>query len=201
MADNASGVRRVRVDMTSPSGAFITASHSYVDNHPLIDGVTLSTNVFSQFAEEGMWDINTITIYDEAGNKRSINSDEMAELGFPVQVELRNLNGDSTAPALDGFTVLTPLVDDLTGNAIFSFEIDASDDIAGVASIQVSVTSPSGVEIEAVSTHPDAPLNVTTPVNSATLNPYLEDGTWTVSSLLITDAAGNGEQYANSLAL
>ncbi len=200
LIDNASGVRRVRIDLLSPSGAFHTTSTSF-DDYPLVRGISLDSNTFSSFAEQGIWQISGITIYDEAGNKRSINTAEMVEAGFPTDVDLRNVNSDNTAPSLDGFTVLTPSVNAVNGDAILSFQVDSSDDIAGINSVVITLASPGGVNIEAVGTFSDTtPTDLLVQIDTSTLSGFAEQGAWTITSLLLTDAAGNTAQYADQLA-
>mgnify|MGYP003571017983 FL=1 len=200
LIDNASGVRRARIDLLSPSGAFATTSVSF-DDYPLVRGVKLDSDSFSAFAEQGIWQISGITLYDEAGNKRSLDSDALTEAGFPTEVDLRNLNSDSAGPSLDDFSVLTPTVNALTGDAVLSFQVDASDDIAGLNSISLTLASPGGVIVEAVGTFADTtPTSLSTQIDSATLSSFAEQGTWTITSLLLTDAAGNSSQYADQLA-
>lgn len=200
LIDNASGVRRVRIDLLSPTGAFATTSTTF-DDYPLVSAIKLDSNYFSSFAEEGIWQISGITIYDEAGNKRSINNAELTEGGFPTEVDLRNLNSDNNAPSLVGFSVLTPSVNPLSGNAIVSFQVDSSDDIAGLNSIRVTLTSPAGVVIEAASTFADTtPTSLSAQVDTATLSSFAEQGAWSITSVLLTDAAGNSSQFAGQLA-
>jgi len=200
LIDNASGVRRVRIDLLSPSGAFSTTSTTF-DDYPLVRAITLDSSAFSSFAEEGIWQISGITIYDEAGNKRSLNTGELSEAGFPAEVDLRNLNSDNTAPSLDGFSVLTSTVNPVSGNAIVSFYIESSDDIAGLNSVRITLTSPAGVVVEAVETFADTtPTSLSTQIDTATLSSFAEQGTWTITSVLLTDAAGNSSQYAGQLA-
>jgi len=200
LADNASGLRRVRIDLTSPSGAFVTASSSF-NNHPLIDGVELSSDIFSPFAEAGTWLINTVTIYDEAGNKRSIDNEELGLAGFANELQITNLNSDATTPTLNSFAITTPTVDAITGNAVVSYQVSATDNGAGIAMIQVTMTSPGGVDVEAVSTFPTYPSLVDAQISSATLSPYLEDSLWMITTVLITDAAGNSAEYGDQLSL
>ncbi len=198
LIDNASGVRRVRIDLLSPSGAYHTTSISF-DDYPVVRGLTLDSNTFSEFAEQGIWQISGITLYDEAGNKRSLNSDELTEAGFPTEVDLSNLNSDNNAPTLDGFSVITPDVDPLGGTAVVSFQLHASDDIAGLNTAVISLTSPAGVVVEAVGSFVDTPTSVNVQIDTPTLSSFAEQGAWTITSLLLTDAAGNTAQYADQL--
>lgn len=198
--DNASGVRRVRIDLLSPSGAFATTSASF-DDYPRVRALSLDSNAFSAFAEQGIWQISGITLYDEAGNKRSLDTATLAEAGFPTELELRNLNSDSAAPSLDGFTVLTPSVNAVAGDAVLSFQVDAADDIAGLNAVTISLTSPGGVVVEAVGTFSDTnPTSVSAQIDSVTLSRFAEAGSWTITSMLLSDAAGNSAQYAGQLA-
>jgi len=200
VSDNASGVRRVRVDLISPSGSFATASASFTD-FPLVRGLKLDTSAFSAFAEQGIWQISGITLYDEAGNQRSLNTTELIAAGFPTDVDLRNLNSDSAAPTLNNFSVLTPTVDAQPGNAVISFQVDASDDVAGLNSVAITLTSPGGVNVEAVGLYSaTTPLTLSAQIDTPTLSSFAEQGSWTITSLLLTDAAGNSSQYAGQLA-
>lgn len=198
--DNASGVRRVRIDLLSPSGAYATTAITF-DDYPVARGLSLSSDVFSEFAEHGTWQIEAVTLYDEAGNKRTIDTAELTDAGFPTDVNIQNINSDNSGPTLDDFSVLTPNVNAVSGLEVISFAIDASDDIAGIHAIDITLTTPSGVIIEAIGRYSDStPLSLSTQIDTATLSHFSEQGAWTISSLLLTDAAGNTSQHADQLA-
>jgi len=200
VVDNASGVRRVRIDLLSPSGAYATTAVTFND-FPVARGIKLTSDAFSEFAEHGVWQIEAITLYDEAGNKRTIDTTELAAAGFPTDVNVINTSSDSSGPTLNNFTVLTPNVNAVSGTEVISFQVDASDDIAGIYAIDITLTTPSGVVIEAAGRYSaNSPLTLNTQIDTPTLSHFAEQGSWTISSLLLTDGAGNTSQYAGSLA-
>lgn len=199
LMDNASGLRRARVSLLSPSGVMMTSSASF-DSFPLLTGLRLQTESFDSFAEQGIWQITSITLFDEAGNRLDIKDSDMLEAGFSNEVSVINANGDVTAPSLDNFSILTPDVYPGTAADRMAFDITLSDAGAGVSSARIDMVSPSGVIVSAVQTLAEPLASVVMHLETPLLSSHLEEGVWHVHSVLVVDGAGNSRQYADDLA-
>lgn len=199
LLDNASGIRRARVSLLSPSGVLVTKSMSY-DNYPLLTGLRLSTDPLGEFAEAGTWIITGLTLFDEAGNRLDLGTDDLTEAGFSSEVVVGNSNGDAAGPSLDNFVILTPTVYPGTVVDTMQFSLTLSDSGAGVSSARVDMVGPSGVIVSAVNTLVDPAAAVTMTLATPILSDHLEQGIWNVLSVLVVDAAGNSVEYVGNLA-
>ena len=199
LLDNASGIRRARIGLLSPSGVLVTRSLSY-DSYPLLAGLRLTSEPLGEFAEAGNWTITGLTLFDEAGNRLNLGSDDLAAAGFATEVVVTNSNGDATGPSLDDFVITRPTVYPGTGVETMSFSLTLSDSGAGVSSARVDMVGPSGVVVSAVNTLATPAAAVTLSLDTPVLSPNLEQGTWNVLSVLVVDAAGNSVEYVDRLA-
>ena len=199
LLDNASGIKRARVSLLSPSGVFVTTSASFT-SYPLLTGLRLSTDPLSQFAEEGTWTISGITLFDEAANRLDLTANDLQNAGFATTIDVVNLHSDTSAPVLEDFTILTSdIVYAGTENKRMSVSLTLSDDSSGVASARVDFISASGTIVSASKTLAQNPLSTTIQLDTDLLSSHLEDGQWTVYNVLLVDAAGNSVQAVDQL--
>jgi len=200
LLDNASGIRRVRVSLLSPTGVFVTTSRSFSD-YPLLTAIKLDTEVLSEFSEQGTWEIATITLFDQAGNRLNINTADLTAANLPTKIQVNNPNGDTTAPTLESFSIVSDYVYPGTADDKMIVDLMVSDDASGTSSARVDFISASGILVSASAT---LAINATEPslirLNTGVLSQYLEDGIWTVFSLLLVDSAGNSAQVVDQLA-
>ncbi|MBL1274476.1 MAG: tandem-95 repeat protein [Ectothiorhodospiraceae bacterium] len=199
LLDNASGIRRARISLLSPSGVLVTQSMSY-DSYPLLTGLRLSTDPLGEFAEAGSWMITGLTLFDEAGNRLDISTTDLSDAGFSTTVAVANSAGDATGPSLDNFAILTPTVYPGTVVDTMQFSITLSDSGAGVSSARINMVGPSGVIVSAVNTLATPEAAVTMVLVTPVLSDHLEQGIWNVLSVLVVDAAGNSVEYVDNLA-
>lgn len=198
LLDNASGIRRARVSLLSPSGVLVTKSMSY-SNYPLLTGLRLTTDPLGEFSEAGIWNVTGLTLFDEAGNRLDLSADDLTEAGFDTDVTVGNINGDATGPSLDSFVILKPTVYPGTGAETMTFSLTLSDSGAGVSSARVDMVGPSGVIVSAVNTLANPTAAVTMSLETPVLSDHLEQGIWNVLSILVVDAAGNSVEYVDNL--
>jgi len=101
------------------------------------------------------------------------------------------LTHDTTPPELTAFTFAPSDVDAQAGAATVDFTLTVTDDLSGVASIQILVTGPAGVAARAGWFCEGERASSTTQVLTVTLPQYSAAGAWTVSRVELADAAGN----------
>lgn len=203
LLDNASGIRRARVNLLSPSGVLVTKSLTYgIDPavYPVLTGLRLSTDPLGEFAEAGTWTVTGLTLFDEAGNRLDLNTDELSEASINTEIVVSNSNGDATGPSLDNFVIITPTVYPGTAVDKMLFDITLTDTGAGVSSARVDMVGPSGVIVSAVNTLATPVASTTLSLATPVLSDHLEQGIWNVLSVLVVDAAGNSVEYVDDLA-
>lgn len=198
LLDNASGLKRARISLRSPSGTLVTATQSF-DSYPLLTPGKLAVTAFGAFAEDGVWEVSTLTLFDEAGNRLNLVTSDLTGAGYPTMVTVANSNGDSMAPALDDLTVLTPIVYPGTANDQMSVSLSMSDADSGISSARIDFISVSGTVVSASQTLSANFASATIQLDTGTLSQYLESGLWTIYSVLLVDAAGNSVELSDQL--
>jgi hypothetical protein len=176
--------------MRGPTGVLVTARHSF-NGAPSSATVDVATPALSDYAQAGIWRVDSLLLVDAAGNSVDLAS-PLTGLGFANSVSVVNPRSDSIAPALDGLTVLAPEVYPASGAARMSFAVDVSDDAAGVSTIRVDILGPSGQYLTAWGDLSANPSRATTvQIDTAVVSTLLEEGTWVVNGVEVIDEAGN----------
>ncbi|MGD8927178.1 MAG: Ig-like domain-containing protein, partial [Thioalkalispiraceae bacterium] len=188
--DNATGVAEVNITLESPSGSIVKGKNNYSDK-PVAAYVEFESDTFSPYAETGVWTVATLSVKDGIGNELYFTTQDLLNRDYPTALTITGLN-DTTAPTLDSFQILTPTIDVCNGDDTSSVQVISSDDVSGIASVMVKLTSASGTKYNwGEIKRSDHPLNLTATINTIATNTFAEAGTWMVSELVITDAAGN----------
>lgn len=198
LLDNASGIKRIRLSLVSPTGVFVTTSLSF-ESHPILTGTLMDNDPLSEFAEPGTWTINSITLFDEAGNRLNLSTTDLSDAGFDTEIEVSNTNSDTTAPTLDNFTIQSTYVYPGTDNDRMKVALELSDDSSGISSARVDFISATGTIVSASQTLAENPTSTTINLDTGRLSQHLEEGIWTVYGVLLVDAAGNSVQLADQL--
>lgn len=104
---------------------------------------------------------------------------------------------DVTPPMVSAFSLTPTSVDTTAGPATAAVSFTVADELSGIASVSVQLTSPSGSQNRSCSVASDAPAPLS--LESACNLQFVQNseaGSWTVKSLVITDAAGNAATLA-----
>ena len=109
----------------------------------------------------------------------------LAGLSLPVAGQTH----DTTPPVLTAFSFTPSNPNATAGAAAVAFTVTATDDLSGVASIQILTTGPSGVQ-QATSWSGAGGLSATQML-TVSYPRYSAGGVWTVTSVAVRDAAGN----------
>jgi len=164
-------------------------------------GTYQSTSSLPQYSESGDWQIRYGTLYDKAGNYKSLNEAELST--FNAILAVTSSPEDITGPALEGFSI-SPVVNTILGpdTALFSSQI--SDNLSGFTYANGRVVSPSGGQSHYFSwssyyrTEGDA-LNGKYEY-SKEFPQYSEYGEWKINYVNLSDNTTN-RTYHNTAAL
>jgi len=129
-SDTVSGVLSIRQITFEDSNAVATQTYTFVQFYDfdlqtnLVNG-TINNGTFQVilvwpfYQETSTWTIQTVSIYDAAGNTVAYNSAEFTTNGWGKSVQVQGLAGPNTAPPTVLSLVLSPLTLDLnTAQAI-----------------------------------------------------------------------------------
>jgi hypothetical protein len=178
------------------------------------DGVYTNFVALPPYAESGTWVLNGLAIVDAAGNQRTISTAEIINLGLPYQFTVENPvggPGDSTPPQLAGLALSPARIPSTESGSSIAITAHLSDDLSGFyvpssgytgpTRASASFASPSKVQTAHVSFGFGDLNQVSGTPTDFTCTSYLalprysETGVWTVTSLNLTDVAGNSRFY------
>ena len=72
--------------MPGPSGQILYAWGGYAAAFPLSATAQVESALLSGLLEAGVWQVESVTIVDEAGNSRSVSQAELEAAGLPHAV-------------------------------------------------------------------------------------------------------------------
>ena len=193
LSDDLAGANSFQILFTSPSGnSTQLGSKTFTAATTVNDSLTVT---FPRFSESGTWTVSAAIVGDAAGNTQILSASDLASRG-PATLTVTSGPADTTPPTLTAFS-FTPTTINVTGApATVTLNFTMTDDIAGATDFQAVFISPSGVFVNA-SAHFASNTSFTGSA-TATFAKGSEDGTWTVASVLLGDAAGNTSNLATA---
>src|SRR5437763_8659 len=156
-----------------------------------------------QNAESGTWHLNSLSLYDNAGNSSYLTADLLSgfDASFDVTASAPSpppTGTDTTAPTLQALSVTPASIDVSTGSAAVTFKATITDDLSGVASncsTSLGVRSPSGQQSAGGCLNH---LSGNTWIETIAIPRYAEGGTWSISYLNLSDKVGNRHFYSQT---
>ena len=181
-SDVGSGLQsRVIVELISPSGAGIQED-AYFDE---AGTATVAFGIYKNSAY-GEYRVNTVRIYDEAGNK-TFSQDWLSQ--NPQVFVLDNPQSDSTSATLTSFQ-LSASFDNDSDRPVINVSGIATDDVAGVESVYLRLNRPGGGNIDKWLAERQSSLSLEFARNIA-LTTQFTPGEYSVNYLRLVDAAKN----------
>ncbi len=187
VTDNASGATYFEATFMDALGvARQSASAKFAPTLVATNSIKVT---FPQSSNSGMWTLANVLVGDAAGNTLILDADGLSSRGFPTRLEVKSVL-DSVSPKLTALEFSPAQIDTSAGPADVQVNYTATDDLSGVNYIELSFVSPSGAARRNGSARFAAAQSVS---KSLTVNfPRLsEPGQWTLSAVLLSDAAGN----------
>lgn len=196
----------------SPSGAQKVKVHNcgfVLDSGTDLNGDFAASAHFPQYAEQGVWQLWSMIVEDQAGNFHNYGATELAGLGVTASVEVTS-PGDSTPPQLSDVTIFPQLINTAESSQSVLVTRSVSDDFSGVAYSGTNCTgfssglvfrSPSGAQ-EVKIHNCGFMLDSGTDQNGdftamAHFPQFAESGIWPMVNMIIEDQAGN-TQFLNA---
>lgn len=186
-SDDKSGLQTsMIVELLSPSGSSVQKRGSFDD-----EGVAVVEFKLSKYAASGDYRVNTIRIYDLAGNK-NFAQQELAKT--PKIYTLDNPNSDEQAPSLESFK-LSASFDNSSDRPIISVSGVAEDSPSGVESVYLRLAAPGNNRIDKwiTSRQTDVSLSFS---NQIALTTNFTEGKYRVDYLRLIDVAKNEKFFS-----
>jgi hypothetical protein len=195
LSDASSGVLYFQTAFVDPSGFFYQSASKLFSptSNSVTDSVTMS---FPQFSTSGTWTLATVFIADTAGNTLILDSNGLAAAGFATTLQVSS-TADTTPPNITAFSFTPATIDTTAASANVTVNFTLTDDFAGANFFQVGFLSPTGQSRQIASKNLTPSTSVTDSV-ALTFPRFSEAGAWTVSSVFVSDAAGNTLVLATS---
>lgn len=185
--DDLSGVNYVELSFVSPSGV---ARHGGSAKSEVAQSLSNSVTVtFPRLSEAGQWTLGAVFLSDAAGNTLVLDTARISELGFRTTLAVKSAS-DTISPSLTALRFTPAAIDTSQGPATVNVEFTATDNLSGVASVEVSLVSPSGSWRQNGS-RTFSPAHEVTDSVQVSFPRSSEPGTWTLGSVFLADAAGN----------
>ncbi|MCF3586290.1 FG-GAP-like repeat-containing protein [Planktothrix agardhii 1803] len=216
VSDNSSGFNYGSVSFSSPSGQnsfglYLRDDPSYLVSGTELAGTYSIKELLPEGAEAGTWTFSSLSLSDDAGNYGYYDGNALQLLGInpnSLSFTVTNVNSDAVAPELIGVNLTATSVDVSSGQGSMGVKLQVSDNSSGFNYGSVSFSSPSGQNSFGLYLRDDPSYLVSGTELAGTysikelLPEGAEAGTWTFSSLSLSDDAGNYGYYdGNALQL
>ncbi|WP_422123926.1 cell wall-binding repeat-containing protein [Planococcus sp. X10-3] len=184
VTDDVSGVKSVLVYFDSPSKNRVVLTYLYYNE---TSGLYEGTLTVDPYAEEGQWTLRSVVVEDNAENSRRYLPDEFPDTLF---YQVTNELVDQTPPSVKSIEI--PEGEFGAGESL-NLKAEVTDDVSGVKSVLVYFDSPSKNRVVLTYLY----YNETSGLYEGTLtvDPYAEEGQWTLRSVVVEDNAENNRRY------
>ena len=199
--DDLSGVKSVFVHLTPPppSNTAVGVESTQLIAGTILDGTWQVLATFPQYSPSGIWHLDTIGLYDNAGNASYVYESALIAAGQLTTISVTG--GDSTPPKLVSESFTPTSIDVSSASQVVTFQVHATDDLSGVKSVFVHLTPPppsnTAVGVESTQLIAGTILDGTWQV-LATFPQYSPSGIWHLDTIGLHDNAGNASYVYES---
>ena len=187
--DDISGLEASAIlELTAPGGVSLQRRASFNDS-----GEAFFEFRLSKFSSSGAYRINTIRLYDLAGNS-NFSYDFIRSLD--ALPELLNPNSDDMPPALTQFT-LSARFDAAAGRPVIVVKGQAEDKVSGFKSSYLRLTRPEGGILDSWLSESPAPPGIAAFSRELALTTQFVSGAYAVDFIRLQDQANN-EDYVRA---
>jgi Ca2+-binding RTX toxin-like protein len=217
--DDLSGVDRVYINFAKPINygfpfsTNVTTGLSlgiYDSSDSFSDGQSTYKYTLTKFNAPGSYAIDSVVVYDKAGNYHTYSSNDLAALGAPTGIVVTGsvppISGDTTPPTLTSLT-FAPTFDLSGGDKPITFTASANDSISGVGHVDIFLTKPitlafpgsSNLSTTSVFSIYDSlsdPFSDGQSSGTFTLSHLNAPGSYAIDSVHVYDKVGNQHTYS-----
>jgi hypothetical protein len=201
LTDDFSGVTVAYFQFFNRAGQVLVAPFypSNLRSGTALDGIYVGTLNIPRYSAPGTWYVDTASVYDQAGTRRVQTGSDLAARGMTNSFEQTG-TGDTTPPTLQALSWTPTAIN--TANAAPQITITAriTDNLAGLRPDYwrpiINFYSPSGQYLFVYLNQQTAGTALDGTVTGVlTVPAFSESGVWTVTSMTVPDAVGNGRVY------
>jgi hypothetical protein len=186
VTDDLSGGVYVEAAFVDPSGALYRSASKLASTLSATDSLKVS---FPRFTRSGVWTLSRVFISDKAGNTLSLGTSDLSRRGFPTRLEVISPE-DIASPELRALDLTPERINTSAGPADVRVNYTVEDDLSGVNYIELTFRSTSGTVSRSGSAKFAATRLISSSI-SVSFPRFSEAGLWMLSSVFLSDAAGN----------
>jgi hypothetical protein len=195
LTDDSSGASYVQVNFMPPGqGCGPSAQESF--SPALVRSGVLSLQLGQHNTPIGVWTVCSVYLVDVIGNQRFYSTAEIADLGFTTTFMVTGVQ-DTAGPQLTALN-LPESVDVSSGPATLTINYAMTDDVSGVSYIQVQIMPPGQSCGPTAYAWVEPMLQGSGSVSFQFGRYNTPIGMWTVCSVYLQDAVGNGRSYSTT---
>jgi len=187
ITDDVSGIDYISCNLYSPNGQQDIYLYNTIEEWTNLGNNTYSMEFkISEWAENGEWYIDSFTLRDNADNGLYLYRSDQEIATFMVN----NANPDTTTPVLNSINITPNSID---AGETATITINTTDDISGINTITVDISSPSGEQDKYFYSNLEewTDLGNNTYSYNFKISEWAENGEWFVDSFTIRDNADN----------
>ncbi len=191
VTDDNSGVSSVYVSFDK----YLNSWSNYVS----LNSTGKGSGSFDQYSNNGTYKITSVSVSDVVGNSKSYSTADLESMGVKTSFEVSGAGkvkpivvSDTQPPVLKSLTF--PKIDVSAGDKKVTFEAKVTDDSSGVSSVTVNFDQKLSLPDGAVTSLNLGSVGTVT----QTVKNYSHSGTFNISSVLVSDKAGNTKTYSTS---
>jgi hypothetical protein len=199
--DDLSGIDWISINFRSPAlGHYLSVYFSSWELSQLQGNVATYSRFaqLPQYAESGLWQVENITLSDNAGNSFRLNGVNartyLQSRGLPYEFEVTGIM-DSQPPELLSLSFMPTVIDVSNRSRLIQIEVVAEDDLSGVSSVSLEFRSPSmNQQLWVDISEWDFVWSLNNEiygVSDGRLPRYSESGLWIIENISIRDKVGN----------
>ncbi len=193
------------VYLTSPSGkqwqGLVNYYVTQVSGTPL-SGVWQGQITMPRYSEPGNWQVNFMTLEDNANNFSYLYTSNLQAMGFPTTIAVTSNPSDTTPPKISSLSFGPNFIDTTMGSQPVTVTLGLSDNLSGVNYGWVYFTSPSGGQNQYA--YFSSYNRIAGTATNGTyqyvfyMPQYSEAGTWQVSQIYAYDNDNNSLYLTNA---
>ena len=205
LTDDYSGVTAAYVQFFNTSGQVQVApfSPSGLQSGTALDGIYVGTLTMPHYSAPGTWYVDSVTVYDAAGNAGSQVRSQLVARGFSWSFEQVGL-GDTTPPALQALSWTPTAINSASAAQQITVTARVTDDLSGLSypssSMIVAFVSPSGQYLYTYATRISGTAQDGIYSGVLTVPALSESGVWTASVEVWDDVRNLHNYFRDQLA-
>ncbi len=199
ITDDLSGFAGGVVGVSTPNGQLsYYSNYFYPPQGPARSGEYQTQVQIPQFAEEGIYHLTFVYVYDAAGNNRSYGEADLQKLDISTTFTVTSEPADAAPPVVTAVSIDPATINVSAAAQTVTVTVQVIDDVAGVAGGVVGFTNPHG-DISYYSNYfypPQGPALTGEYQAQVQIPQHAQEGVYHLTQVFVYDAVGHSRGYS-----